>query len=192
MTYKSSDTRPFGYAILAALFIAADTVTPLGPILVYPWLVPVVGPVLPKPKGVPSRAKAEYQWKGFGLVWAWEDRITSGCASWWAAESFNEPVRVLHVFDGGQDCKNGEPSISRLSFLEYTTFGTVGNSWPYGECPFDLSDGTVSRYLVQVEELRDANAGELEANMLQEMRSEIQQIDRLGLRAQQYGCRINN
>jgi hypothetical protein len=183
--------RAFGFAALATvLSILAVTLTPIGPLFVYGWLVPIISPLIPKPEDVPSRANAEYHWKGFGLIWYWEDPVSGGCARWFATESGKRPVRGLHVFEGGKTCEEGEQTMSRLSFLDHMTFGTSNNESPYEECPFRPSVATLGRYLIQIEELKNANSGTIERKMLGEMRDEIAQIDRVGLRAQQYGCRI--
>jgi hypothetical protein len=192
MAYMTGKKRALGCTVLAAaLSIAAVTLTPIGPIFVYGWLVPIIGPVIPRPDEVPFRAHAEYHWKGFGLIWYWEDRVSGGCARWFAAESLDEPVRGLDVFEGGKTCDEGERTISRLSFVDHSTFGTGKNEWPYEDCPFNLSDASLSRYLTQIEEMRDATSGSIEMRMLEEMRNEIMQIDQLGLLAQQYGCRVD-
>ncbi|MCR2835205.1 hypothetical protein [Parerythrobacter lacustris] len=192
MVYRTSKKSALGCAILAAaLSIATIILTPIGPILVYGWLVPLISPVIPKPDGVPSRANAEYHWKGFGLVWYWEDRVSGGCARWFASEFFDEPVRGIDVFEGGKNCDEGELTMSRLSFSDQTTLGTIENEWPYEKCPFSLSDASIRRYITQIEEVREATSGRIEAKMLMEMRDEIMQIDRLGLSAEQYGCRVD-
>lgn len=191
MAFEIGKKRAFGCAALTAvLSIPAVTLTPIGPLFVYGWLVPIISPLIPKPEDVPSRANAEYHWKGFGLIWYWEDPVSGGCARWFATESGKRPVRGLDVFEGGKTCEEGERTMSRLSFLEHMTFGSVENEWPYEECPFQPSVATLSRYLLQIEELNKANSGIIERKMLDEMHDEITQVDRVGLRAQQYGCRI--
>lgn len=191
MVSKTGRNQALGCAVLAAvLSIAAVTLTPIGPIFVYGWLVPIISPVIPKPENVPSRANAAYQWKGFGLIWNWEDRVSGGCAQWFAAEGSGGPIRGLDVFEGGETCGEGQRTISRLSFEDHMTIGTGENEWPYAACPFNLSEVTVSRYLTQIGEMRDRASGTIETRMLEEMRHEIMQIDRLGLRAEQYGCRV--
>lgn len=110
-----------------ALLAVLVTLTPIGPIFVYGWLVPVISPLLPKPAGVPSHANAEYHWKGFGLAWEWEDQVTDGCASWLAADSFGGPVRTLYIYDEPDGCGANSISMSRLSFLDHTTYGNKGH-----------------------------------------------------------------
>ncbi|WOE75922.1 hypothetical protein [Alterisphingorhabdus coralli] len=194
MAYKIGKKRALGCTVLVtALSIAAVTLTPIGPLFVYGWLVPIISPVIPKPDDVPARAKAEYHWKGFGLTWYWEDRVSGGCARWWAAESYGgEPVRGLSVFEGGASCEDGKATIYRLSFLDHAAFGSGENRWPYEKCPFDLSEVSVRRLLTQIEELIDVSSGPIQTKMLEDTRSEIKQIGQLGLRAQQFGCRVNS
>ena len=181
--------------ILALLAIVLSTLlitlTPVGPIFVYGWLVPIVDPLIPKPKDVPSRADASYQWKGFGLVWTWEDYVPAGCARWWAAEGFNGPVRGLDLYQGDRDCDGGSRTMSRLSFVDTTTYGTGANEWPYEECPFTLDEETIAQYRTQIDALREANSGTLETQMLEAMRTELAAIDGKNMVAQQYGCRAN-
>lgn len=191
MVEKPGKLRAFGCSILAAaIAIGTVTLTPIGPIYVYGWLVPIISPVIPKPESVPSRAEAQYHWKGFGLVWHWEDRLTDGCARWFAAEGPSGAVRGLNVFEGSESCDGGEMTISRLSFVNHSTFGNVANDWPYEECPFDLSSASIGKHLAQIDSLKAANSGEMETWMLNEMQLEIEQVERVGLRAQQYGCRL--
>jgi hypothetical protein len=191
MKDQTNKGRALGCVVLALLFfVAALAITPIGPIFIYGWLVPIIDPVIPKPEDVPSRAKAEFHWKGFGLIWNWEDTLTNGCASWWAAEGPSGPVRGLGVFEGGKSCEDGERVMYRLSFEDNTTFGTGENKWPYEKCPFNLSDASVSRNLAHIEELRSTNSATIQRRMLEQMHSEIKSIDLMGLRAQQYGCRI--
>ena len=193
MAVTSARQCAFGCAILAAaIAVATVTLTPIGPIFVYGWLVPVISPLIPKPEGVPSRAQAQYHWKGFGLVWYWEDRLTDGCARWFAAEGPSGAVRGLDIYEGIASCDGGETTIGRLSFENHSTFGNGANDWPYEECPFDLSSASIRKHLVQVSSLKAANSGEIENRMLEEMLVEIEQIERLGLRAQQYGCRLGD
>ncbi|QZH76017.1 MAG: hypothetical protein JY451_05455 [Erythrobacter sp.] len=167
----------------------AITVTPIGPVLVYGWLVPIIDPLIPKPEGVPAHAEAEYQWKGFGLVWIWEDSVEAGCARWMAAEGYGGPVRTISVFAGNNDCDVGLKTMGRMSFMDTSTYGSEPNDWPYQECPFTLSEETIRLYRSQIQELSDINRGELETNLLAAMRSELDQIDGMNLRAQQFGCR---
>ncbi|NVD44203.1 hypothetical protein [Qipengyuania atrilutea] len=191
MAEKSGRQRAFGCAILAAaIAIAAVTLTPIGPLFVYGWLVPIISPAIPKPESVPSRAGAQFHWKGFGLVWYWEDRLTNGCARWFAAEGPSGPVRGLDVFEGVAGCDGGERTISRLSFENHSIFGNGANDWPYEDCPFDLSSASIRKHLAHISSLKAANSGEIENRMLEEMQLEIEQIERVGLRAQQYGCRL--
>ena len=49
----------------------------------------------------------------------------------------------------------------------------------------------MNRLQLHVKELLGISSGEIEEKMLEETRHEIGQIERLGLRAQQYGCRLN-
>jgi hypothetical protein len=172
-----------------ALLVALVTATPIGPLFVYGWLVPVIGPLIPKPAGVPSRANAEYHWKGLGLAWKWEDRVTDGCASWLAADSFGGPVRTLYIYDEPDRCGESSISMWRLSFDDHTTYGNSGHDWPYEECSYKIDDATIDRYQLQIEELLDANSGLLERDLLTSMLSEIEQVDGSALVAQQYGCR---
>ena len=192
MTYLAGRRRGLGCTILAAVIsIAAITLTPIGPLFVYGWLVPIISPVIPKPDEVPARSKAEYHWKGFGLGWHWDDHVTGACARWYAAESDDELVVVLHVFEGGKTCDDGDRIMSRLSFEDHMTFGNQSNEWPYEECPFGLDEGSVSRYLKVIEEIRDVTSGRIGRAMLEEMRRELMLIARSGLRAEQYGCRVD-
>ena len=192
MGFKERRKKAGGCAILAvALSVAAITLTPIGPIGIYGWLVPIISPIIPKPDEVPSRARAQYEWKGFGLVWYWEDRVTGGCAQLWAADGYGGPVRSVSIYEGENDCEEGELALYRLSFLDRTTFGSVENQWPYDECPFALNKSSVNRLKVQIKELINSSSGKIETKMLEETQQEINQIERLGLRAQQYGCELD-
>ena len=83
------------------------------------------------------------------------------------------------------------PNVFRLSFEDHTTFGSVENRWPYEECPFNLSASSVNRLQLQIEELISSSSSEIETKMLAQTRQEIGQIERLGLRAEQHGCRVD-
>jgi hypothetical protein len=190
MRSQIGKTRALGCALIgAALSIAAITLTPIGPIFVYGWLVPIISPVIPKPDGVPSRATAQFNWKGAGLIWSWEDRVTGGCARWTAANVLG-PIRWLDVFGGNQGCDAGVTMMSRSSRDDVTNYGSEPNEWPYKECPFTLSTATNRKYQKQVRDLLEVNSGEIEIEMLKAMLSELERLDGQGLRAQQYGCRI--
>lgn len=60
----------------------------VGPVLAFPFydkIVPVLGPVLPRPQGVPSDAAATYDFKE-GMGWTWMRPVDRGCLSWMAVE----------------------------------------------------------------------------------------------------------
>ncbi|ABF52566.1 hypothetical protein Sala_0848 [Sphingopyxis alaskensis RB2256] len=82
-------------------------------------------------------------------------------------------------------------TMSRLSFVDTTTYGTGENEWPYEECPFTLDENTVAQYRTQIDALREANSGTLETQMLGAMRTELAALDGKKMLAQQYGCRAN-
>ena len=104
MAFSDRKAKAWGCATLAVMLsVAAITLTPIGPIGFYGWLVPII----PKPDGVPSRSNAEYHWKGFGLTWYWENRVNGGCAQLWAADEPNGPVRGLSIFEGENSCEEG-------------------------------------------------------------------------------------
>lgn len=171
------------------LSAALVTLTPVGALFVYGWLVPIISPLLPKPSGVPSHANAEYHWKGFGLIWEWEDRVTDGCAHWLAADSYGRPVRILYIYDKTNRCGESSISMSRYSFEDYTTYGDTRHDWPYEGCSYKIDNETTQRYQLQIEELLKVNDGNLERELLTSMLSEIKQIDGFSLIARQYGCR---
>lgn len=185
--------RKWIFALLAAtLAISVVTLTPIGPLFVYGTLVPIIDPLIPRPAGVPSRAEAEYHWKGFGLIWIWDDPVEGGCARWMAAQGSGDPVRTLDVFEGQKGCGEGMTTMHRMSFMDATTYGAQPNAPPYQECPFTLSEDTVKKYKNQIQDLQNINSGEIEQKMLDAMRSELEQIKVMDLSAQQYGCRADD
>jgi hypothetical protein len=191
MTYKTGNRHSLGCAFLAAaLSLVAIILTPIGPIFIYGWLVPIISPVIPKPDSVPPRASAEYHWKGFGLIWYWEEPVTGGCARWWAAKDSDELVLGLEVFEGGGRCKDGERTMNRLSFQDHTTFGSGENPSDSRKCSFKLSAAMISRYREQVDGLISTNSRKIAMDMLQSTRAELHRIDRVGLQAEQYGCSV--
>lgn len=192
MANRTTKRKALGYGLLAtALTVAVVVLTPIGSLFVYGWLVPVIGPVIPKPEGVPSRASAAYHWKGFGLVWSWDEPVKGGCAQWWAAEDHNDVVLGLTVFEGAAPCEDGERAMNRYSFEDHTTFGSGENpSSDSRECSFDLNGATIGRYRKQIDDLIATSSSKIAMDMLQSTRSELDQIDRVGLQAEQYGCSV--
>jgi hypothetical protein len=191
MPYQTDKRPHLGCAALAlVLSIIFVVLSPIGPIFVYGWLVPVIDPLIPRPDDVPWRAEAVYNWKGSGLVWYWEDEVEDGCARWWAANHLDEPVRGLTVFEGGENCDDGERVMDRSSTDQHTTFGSVAHEWPYKNCSFVLSGATISRHLAQVTQLKNAIETSAQKNLLDEMYAEIRQVELQGLEARQYGCAL--
>jgi hypothetical protein len=81
--------------LTVALIVLAAIATPIvGPFTFYGNLVPYLTPLIPKPDGVPSDAKAAHNWKGSGLYWRWERKLPAGRATWalaadrWVSVSF--------------------------------------------------------------------------------------------------------
>lgn len=167
---------------------ALVTLTPIGPLLVYGWLVPIIDPIFPRPAEVPHRAQAEYLWKGFGLVWNWDDQVTDGCASWTAAEGAGGAVRILSVYDGSDGCGGLARSMYRFSIVDETVFGSGRIEHGIDACPFKLTDDQINRYLSQVRELQSVSEGALQDRMLEAMLEELKQIDGESLATRQFGC----
>lgn len=167
---------------------ALVTLTPIGPLFVYGWLVPIIDPIIPRPAEVPHRAQAEYHWKGFGLDWNWDDQVTAGCASWTAAEGRIDAVRILSVYDGSDGCDESARSMYRFSFVDETVFGSGRMEHGIDACPFKLTDDQINRYLSQVRELQSVSEGDLQDRMLKAMVAELKQIDGESLTTRQFGC----
>lgn len=193
MAHTTTKRKPFGYALLAmSLTLAVIVLSPIGPIFVYGWLVPVIAPVIPKPEGVPPSATAAYHWKGFGLVWSWDEPVKGGCARWWAAEDHYDDVVVgLTVFEGAGPCENGERAMSRISFEDRTTFWSGQNqSSDSRKCSFEFNGVMIGRYSEQIDDLIATSKGRIAMDMLQATRSELDRVGRVGLQAEQDGCSV--
>lgn len=81
--------------------------------------------------------------------------------------------------------------MSRISFEDYTTFWSGQNpSSDSRKCSFDLNGAMIGRYREQIEDLIATSNNKIAMDMLQSTRSELDRIDRVGLQAEQYGCRV--
>lgn len=114
---------------------------------IYGAMVPMLGPVLPRPKGVPREALASYDWKASGMGWTWQRTLPHGCARWFAANEY-ATVSLTQATNG---CGGAGNSVSYLTFEEEITFDAHVAEDPYGgPCSFakDPSDMADYRHMV--------------------------------------------
>src|SRR5688572_12065567 len=125
---KKSTAVALGAAAAAAALIVAL----VGPFTFYDDLVPILGPVLPRPSGVPSQASASYHWKGSGMYWKWRRPLPHGCAEWGASKSY----AIVDLVRGGKGCGRAGRRLRHESFHEGIVFDPGRAKWWGGKpCP---------------------------------------------------------
>jgi hypothetical protein len=128
--------------LAVALMVLAAIATPIvGPFTFYGTLVPYLTPLIPKPDGVPSDAKAAHNWKGPGLYWRWEREFPAGRATW----TFVEDRLVSMRFD--TQMPGTTVSEPRFAFANY-----LGD-----EIDFSLAGSRASHCSIHTAKISDDN-----------------------------------
>ncbi len=127
---KKSTAVALGVAAAAALLI----IPLVGPFTFYGVLVPILGPILPRPAGVPNHASASYHWKGPGMLWKWRRPLPHGCVEWGASKSYAVVDLVR-----GEGCASGGRRLRHMSFKEEIVFDPSRAKWWGGKpCPYSV------------------------------------------------------
>ena len=123
--------------VTAALCVLAIPV--VGPWTFYETVVPPLSPIIPKPDGVPSNAKASFNVKAFGLFWKWKKEFPSGCAAWGKADDFD--FDHLRLTLGSEGCQSNGLTVKSSTDPDSRIVFDFGRSWRGGEsCPLTVSE----------------------------------------------------
>ena len=155
----------------------------LAPILIYGWLVPLIGPVLPRPDGVPRDAAASYEWKASGMQWTWRRTLPHGCADWFATDSYAQ-VELTEA----KGCGVTGKSVSYRSFGEPVTFDAYVPEAPYRTpCPFSKTPADMQVYRRLVAEAGAKATTHAERLMLRYVDARLAAFDGRALEPAQFG-----
>lgn len=155
---------------LGALAAAALTAPLVGPFTFYDELVPVLGPVLPRPAGVPGHASASYHWKGPGMLWTWRRPLRLGCAEWQAGKSY----AVVDLMRGEKGCGSAGRRLRHMSFDEAIVFDPDRLERLGGKpCPFALSAAEIAAFAQLASEAMRAAETEAEKAVLLVVRERL-------------------
>lgn len=162
----------------AASLIGAVIILVVGALLVGPFtyfadLAPLLGPVLPRPQGVPRDAAAEYHWKASGMRWSWRRPLPHGCAGWEATDRY---ATVKFVLSEGGCGATGRP-LAYTSFSEEIIFDGGGGGWGGRPCDFAITDGEIATFRDLVAEAVQASTTGAERRMLKHVDARLQPVD---------------
>lgn len=168
--------------IVAGIVVTGALLTPIiGPFTFYADVVPVLGPILPRPDGVPRHADAAYSFKGFGMDWRWEQRFDGGCARWFAADFMDEPYRSVTLFDGKNGCVEDRKIVSRTMSQDFNVLSGQHELSGEEPCPFTVDESALARYARKAADLRLVTVGAIERQMLLDVETRLSQTDGNGL-----------
>jgi hypothetical protein len=144
---KSSLKRTAALSLLAITLVALSLPI-IGPFLIFPAVVPVLVPILPRPNHVPPDATATYEWKASGMHWRWRSALEHGSAAWSATDRYAQVSLYLDT-----------NTLRYLTFEDAVVFSTgtstAGRPSPVGggdPCPFSISAAEVARFQQLVSE----------------------------------------
>jgi hypothetical protein len=161
--------------ISVTLTIVVLLIPIIGPFTFYDKVVPILGPILPKPDGVPDTADASFNWKGAGLFWFWQKRYESGCTSWSVADNgFYNFVRLL---PGSRNCSDDERGVDHYSFSEEINFQGAHDLSGGEPCPFAVTDAYIESVRKLVAEAQTNNTSKIEAAALQRVVQRVKKVD---------------
>lgn len=144
---------------LLAIALVGLSLPIIGPFFIFPAVVPVLAPLLPRPKYVPEDATATYEWKASGMHWQWRRSLKLGSAAWSATDSY-----------AGVTLSLDDNSIRYLTFEDAVVFQTgtpiAGRAAPSGggrSCQFGVSSAELARFgqLVSEALAQAGTAGEI-------------------------------
>lgn len=151
--------------IVSAIVVVAALLTPIiGPFTFYEAVVPIVGPVLPRPDGVPNAASASYSWKGFGLFWKWDQALPNGCAKWGAADG--QDYYDVRLVTGLEGCDSVGLPLQHASHSDHIVFGE-GGDWVGGEpCAFTVSREQIAAFERLLHQAKEVATPDIELRAL--------------------------
>lgn len=193
--------------VLGAILIAAPIVWLVGPFTFYASVVPILGPVLPRPPGVPTSAAASYDWKGSGMYWTWTRSFQHGCAAWMASDDYAS-VQLLV----GSRCEGKRQTgylrgrgLTHLSFEPHLTFRGY---WPWSDadhtaqivfdekgmissvrpCPYSLSEDQIAAMRLVADEAQAEAQTDAEKRVLKHVTERLSTLKGDRLASGQAGC----
>jgi len=138
--------------IVVVLIVTTGLLMPVVGLLFADKLVPVLGPVLPRPDGVPKQAAAAYSFKD-GIFWRWRRAMSHGCANWMAMDLW----ATVTLARGQEHCDGKGRSLHYASFDAHVVFDRGGDAWTGGRpCPFTVPSSEIAEYLRLAREARYA------------------------------------
>ncbi|HKC02325.1 MAG TPA: hypothetical protein VKC17_03365 [Sphingomicrobium sp.] len=159
--------------IVVGLIVATVLLTPVVGFLFADRVVPVLGPILPRPDGVPNQASATHDFKE-GIVWRWRRTLRHGCASWMAMDR----LATVTLARSQQGCTGEGSSLNYASFAEEVVFDWGRGDWSGGSpCPFTVSSSEIAAYLRLVREARNAADTDAERAMLMQIEQRLAKAD---------------
>lgn len=192
--------------ILGAVIATALVVWVLGPFTFYASVVPVLGPVLPRPEGVPRQAKASYDFKS-GMNWTWTRNLAHSCAAWSGNERWAHVTLLV-----GSRCDGSRRSglrdgrgLSHLSFEDHLEFQGY---WPWSAelhskllvfdekgmiktvlpCPYTLTAEQIEGMRTVAAEAYARAETDGERRVLARVRQRLAALSGVGLATGQFGC----
>lgn len=159
--------------IVIGLIVATILLTPIVGFLLADKVVPLLGPMLPRPNGVPDEASASYDFKE-GIVWRWRRTVHNGCAKWMAMDSWT--TVALAQSDEGCNGKGG--SLNYASFGDEVVFDWGRGDWAGGSpCPFTVPASEIAAYIRVAREARNAASTDAERAMLVKIEQRLAKTD---------------
>jgi len=136
-------------------------------------VVPVLGPVLPRPNGVPKQAAASYEFK-VGMVWSWRHVTPGGCATWTATQRW----AAVTFYRDRQTCGGKRNSLAYVSYDEHVVFDWGRGTWSGGEpCPFTVPPEEIAAYAGLVDEALKAAVTDKERALLAHIELRLTNLD---------------
>ena len=160
-------------SLIGAAIVLAAAALLVGPFTYYADVVPLLGPVLPRPPGVPRDAVAEYNWKASGLRWNWKRPLPHGCAAWDATDRYAYLQLVLN--EAG--CGAAGRSLAHSSSSEAIVFDGGGVGWGGRPCYYKITDGEIAAFRRLTAEAVQASTTEAERGVLRHVDMRLKAAD---------------
>jgi hypothetical protein len=155
--------------IVVGLIVATGLLTPVVGFLFADKVVPVLGPILPRPNGVPKHASATYDFKE-GIVWRWHQTLRHGCAQWMAIDRW----AAVTLVRGDEDCTGAGRTLNYASYAEEVIFDWGRGDWSGGgPCPFTVPASEIAAYLKLASEARNAGKTDAERAVLRQIEQRL-------------------
>lgn len=159
--------------LVTGLVTLAVLLTGVAGLLFADKVIPVLGPVLPRPDGVPRQAAAAYDFKE-GIVWRWRTATPQGCVRWMAMERW----AVATFARGDEACTSKGRSLHYESFGGHLVFDWGRGKWSGGNpCPFSVAPAEIAAYLELVRDARKAAGTDKERAMLTHVERRLTNVD---------------